>query len=237
MTRKLETFLERLDTTNTVDDLSSLADILRDTYGVENMSYLATNLNGLPFVSSTYDPKWAQHYEEQNYMLIDPVVRGALLQFNPLDWKRLDWSTKRTREFFNEAVDFGVGRQGYTVPIRGPNGQAAIFAINHDSNDAGWERYIGEHAHDFMLISHYFHQKALAATHTAEPVEGRELSPRELDVLKYLGIGLSRGKVAEILKISEHTLRVYVDSARYKLGALNTTHAVAIALARGVIAV
>ena len=46
MTRKLETFLERLDTTNTVDDLSSLADILRDTYDVKNVSYLATNLNG-----------------------------------------------------------------------------------------------------------------------------------------------------------------------------------------------
>jgi len=188
-------------------------------------------------VSSTYDPKWAQHYEDQNYMLIDPVVRGALLQFNPLDWKQLDWSSKRTREFFNEAVDFGVGRQGYTIPIRGPNGQAAIFAINHDSNDPGWERYIGEHAHDLMLISHYFHQKTLAATHTADPIDGRDLSPRELDVLKYLGIGLSRGKVAETLEISEHTLRVYVDSARYKLGALNTTHAVAIALARGVIAV
>lgn len=233
MTRKLEIFLERLETTNSVDDLSSLADILRDTYDVKNMSYLATNLNGLPFVSSTYDPKWANHYEDQNYMVIDPVVRGALQQFHPLDWKRLDWSTKRTREFFHEAVDFGVGQQGYTIPIRGPNGQAAIFAINHESNDAGWGRYIEENAHDFMLISHYFHQKALAATHVTAPM----LSPRELDVLKYLGIGLSRGKVAEILKISEHTLRVYVDSARYKLGALNTTHAVALALSRGVIAV
>ena len=236
MTRKLEIFLERLETTNTVDDLASLADILRDTYDVKNVSYLATNLNGLPFVSSTYDPKWASHYEGQNYMLIDPVVRGASQHFHPMDWKRLDWSTKRTRDFYGEAVDFGVGQQGYTIPVRGPNGQAAIFAINHDSKDAGWGRYIEENAHDFMLISHYFHQKALAATHVSAPVEGRELSPRELDVLKYLGIGLSRGKVADILKISEHTLRVYVDSARYKLGALNTTHAVALALSRGVIA-
>ena len=208
MTRKLEIFLEQLETTNTVDDLTLLADILRDTYDVKNVSYLATNLNGLPFVSSTYDPKWAAHYEEQNYMLIDPVVRGALQHFNPLDWKRLDWSTKRTRGFFNEAIDFGVGRQGYTVPIRGPNGQAAIFAINHDSDDTGWDRYIGKHTHDFMLISHYFHQKSLNATHVVTPTEGRELSPRELDVLKYLGIGLSRGKVAEVLKISEHSLRV-----------------------------
>lgn len=129
MTRKLEIFLERLETTNTVDDLASLADILRDTYDVKNVSYLATNLNGLPFVSSTYDPKWASHYEDQNYMLIDPVVRGALQHFHPMDWKRLDWSTKRTRDFYGEAVDFGVGQQGYTIPVRGPNGQAPFLPL------------------------------------------------------------------------------------------------------------
>ena len=55
MTTKLETFLELLDTTNTTDDLSRLAGILRDTYNVKHMSYLAANLNG---------------------MLIDPVVRA-----------------------------------------------------------------------------------------------------------------------------------------------------------------
>ena len=237
MTRKLEAFLERLEATDTANGLSSLAEVLRDTYGVENVSYLATNLNGQPFVSSTYDPKWAAHYESQNYMLIDPVVRGALQQFHPLDWKKLDWSTKRTRNFLNESIEFGIGKQGYTIPIRGPNGQAAIFAVNHNSKDDSWARFLGEHAHDFMLISHYFHQKVLTAANVTETIEGRELSPRELDVLKYLGIGLSRGKTAEKLAISEHTLRVYVDSARYKLGALNTTHAVAIALAQGVIAV
>ncbi|MEO1920008.1 MAG: hypothetical protein ABGW81_09965 [Paracoccaceae bacterium] len=69
MITKLETFLERLDTANTTDDLSGLAGILRDTYDVKHMSYLVANLNG---------------------MLVDPVVRGALQRFNPLDWKRLD---------------------------------------------------------------------------------------------------------------------------------------------------
>ena len=237
MTTKLEAFLERLEATDTIDDLPNLANILRDAYDVENVSYLAANLNGSPFVSSTYDTKWAAHYEEQNYVTIDPVVRGALEQFNPLDWKRLDWSSKRTRAFYHEAVEFGVGRQGYTVPIRGPNGQSAIFAINHNSNDETWSRYLSENAHDFMIISHYFHQKVLSSANISTPAGRRELSPREADVLKYLGVGLSRGKTAEILQISEHTLRVYVDSARYKLGALNTTHAVAIALARGAISI
>ncbi|MEM6409155.1 MAG: helix-turn-helix transcriptional regulator, partial [Pseudomonadota bacterium] len=38
-------------------------------------------------------------------------------------------------------------------------------------------------------------------------------------------------------EISENTLRVYVESARHKMGALNTTHAVARALAAGQIVV
>lgn len=52
-----------------------------------------------------------------------------------------------------------------------------------------------------------------------------------------LAIGLSRAQAADKLSISEHTLRVYVESARFKLGALNTTHAVARALSRGLIVV
>ncbi len=42
-----------------------------------------------------------------------------------------------------------------------------------------------------------------------------------------LAMGYSRAQVAETLSISEHTLRVYIESARFKLGAMNTTHAVA----------
>ena len=52
-----------------------------------------------------------------------------------------------------------------------------------------------------------------------------------------LAVGYSRAQVAERLSISEHTLRAYVESARFKLGASNTTHAVARALSRGLIVV
>jgi DNA-binding CsgD family transcriptional regulator len=43
--------------------------------------------------------------------------------------------------------------------------------------------------------------------------------------------------VAQSLAISEHTLRVYIESARHKLGAINTVHAVARALSLGLIIV
>jgi DNA-binding CsgD family transcriptional regulator len=51
-----------------------------------------------------------------------------------------------------------------------------------------------------------------------------------------LSIGLNRSRTAEQLKISEHTLRVYIESARHKLSAANTTHAVAKAVSGGLIA-
>jgi hypothetical protein len=38
-----------------------------------------------------------------------------------------------------------------------------------------------------------------------------------------------------MLSISKHTLCAYIESTRFKLGALNTTHAVARALAEGLI--
>ena len=60
-----------------------------------------------------------------------------------------------------------------------------------------------------------------------------ELSPREREALSRLSLGAEPGGVADALQISENTLRAYIDCARHKLGAMNVTHAVALALARG----
>ena len=61
------------------------------------------------------------------------------------------------------------------------------------------------------------------------------LSPRETDALTLLALGLSRAQAADSLSISEHTLRVYIESARFKLAAMNTTHAVARAMNQGLL--
>ena len=65
----------------------------------------------------------------------------------------------------------------------------------------------------------------------------KALSPREIDAMTLLAVGYSRAQVANELSISEHTLRVYIESARFKLGAMNTTHAVARAMNQGLIVV
>lgn len=63
------------------------------------------------------------------------------------------------------------------------------------------------------------------------------LTPRERDVLDLVAEGQSNRRVAERLGISDQTVKFHVASICGKLGALNRTEAVRIAIARGLIAV
>lgn len=237
MTAKLEAFIERLQSTHTEPDLQKLVENLRDIYDVNHAVYHAINGNGQQFAAFTYDQAWGLHYHKNKYENVDPVVRTAFRQFHPLDWKRLDWSSRQARALFSEAAGSGIGNQGYTVPIRGPNGQFAMFTINATTTDDKWGRFVGEFNRDMLLISHFLHQKTLSLIEPDSPEIKADLSPRERDALRLIASGRSRGQVAEKLSISEHTLRVYLDSARTKLRALNTIHAVSLAYKGGVITV
>jgi DNA-binding CsgD family transcriptional regulator len=185
----------------------------------------------------TYPLEWKARYDEQNYVRIDPVVVGCFQRFHPVDWKQLDWSSKAVRIFQAESIEYGVGNQGYSIPIRGPNGQFALFTVNHTCTDEEWAEFTDKNRRELILIAHYFNEKALEFEPKCPTDVTRHLSPREVDAMTLLAMGYSRAQVADTLSISEHTLRVYVESARFKLGAMNTTHAVARALSRGLIVI
>ncbi|MFO1107079.1 MAG: LuxR family transcriptional regulator [Amaricoccus sp.] len=231
----LEPILERLQTTSSIEELQVWAHELRDGLGVTHVVYHTVKQNGENVGAFTYDLNWVRRYIEKNYKAIDPVVLGAVRRFHPIDWKTLDWSSPVARSFLREAIAAGVGNQGWSIPIWGPNGEFAMFTVNHKATDDEWARMTRHHARDFLLVSHLVHQQAKRIIHKEVSPPTTDLSPREREALTLLSIGLSRAEVADSLRISENTLRAYVDSARHKLGAMNITHAVALALARGVI--
>lgn len=233
----LDRVLETLDATDTLEGLSDIIFGLRDAVQVDHLVYHWVGSAGDQYGCGTYSEAWRQRYIDQNYLRIDPVVIGCFQRFHPVDWKRLDWSSKAAKAFFAEARAYGLGNQGYSIPIRGPNGQFALFTANHNGPDADWSRFVEAHGRDLILIAHFFNQKALDFEPGRLPEAARALSPREVDAMTLLALGYSRAQVADSLSISENTLRVYIESARSKLGALNTTHAVARAISRGLIIV
>lgn len=233
----LDRILEALDATKSIDRLQQIVEQVCEVFGVDHAMYLWVETAGDHYYFGTYSREWTERYLEKSYARIDPVVTGCYQRFHPVDWKRLDWSPKPAREFLKDALEHGVGNQGYAIPIRGPNGQFALFTVSHNCDDAAWEKITEKHGRDFILMAHYFNRKALELEPSRNADHAQPLSPREVDALTLLAIGYSRAQVAKTLAISEHTLRVYIESARFKLGAINTTHAIARALSLGFIVV
>ncbi len=233
----LEDFIEQLQHARALEDLQNATEELRDHYAIAHIVYHWVNSVGERFGCGTYSSEWVDRYLEMNYLRMDPVIFGCFQRFHPVDWKQLDWSSKSARAFYLEAVEYGVGNQGYTIPIRGPNGQFALFTTNTNCEDVRWSEFIENNGRDLMVIAHEFNKKALEFENGGETIPTASLSPRELSVMTFLAKGFSRAQAAGELKISEHTLWVYIEAARYKLGALNTTHAVARALRAGIIVV
>lgn len=234
-TARLEALLERLQTTKSIDELQVWAHELRDFFGVTHVFYHTASLKSEQVGAFTYSLEWARHYIEKDYRSIDPVVLGAQRRFHPMDWKTLDWSSPAARAMMREAMAHGLGNQGWSVPIWGPHGEFALFCLNHTTDDASWETFTRKNGKDILVVSHLMHEQAMRIINKEMDAPTAELSPRERETLTQLSLGQSRAEVADALQISENTLRAYIDSARHKLGALNVTHAVALALARGII--
>lgn len=259
MSERLQTLLEQLNKLPDLVSFSSTIDAIRDAYDVDHVHYFALSLGldsrevaepkvgrlagddgvlvrtGRKLAALSYSPEWIGRYLAGKFHEFDPVIHNATTSFDPIDWSELDWTGADRREFISEAIAYGVGNQGYTIPVRGPDGQMAIFTVNKRCSDADWQRLLAEHRTDFLLLAHFTHQQILRLaglehTHTLRP-----LSNRERDAMRLIAEGLSRSRASEKLGISENTFRVYIDSARHKLGALNIPHAVALAAHRGII--
>lgn len=68
-------------------------------------------------------------------------------------------------------------------------------------------------------------------------VPGQALSPRETGILILAAQGLTNEQIGARVRLKASTVKTYLDHIFVKLIAVNRTHAVAIALTRGLISV
>jgi len=75
-------------------------------------------------------------------------------------------------------------------------------------------------------------QHSVAMEKTAEDIMA-QLTPREAQILSHIAEGMSNRQMAELLQISERTIKNHVSAVLRKLNANDRAHAVALAMRRG----
>ena len=229
--------LDRIEDLSSLPTSSSMLQAIRDKLGLRNVVYLALHVppitRGIPFVETTYSEEWVKHYFEQRYFEIDPVVKTSIKTILPTDWSSLDRNSAKIAKMFDEAASGGVGNQGLSVPIRGPNGELALFSVTAELANREWALFKRELMPLLQMLAHHVHQNFLLRHKIT--FDDPRLSKREAEVLEWAANGKSVDDIAAILEISKHTVKSHLEICRYKLGGLNTAHAVARAVQRNLI--
>jgi LuxR family quorum-sensing system transcriptional regulator SinR len=247
ITDRVETFsdlevsdLMALDSAVTEQGLADFISKITQRLGLRNAIYHCPTFPGRtitdPFLVLTYDEEWVDHYKKSDYVSIDPVFNVGARSVLPVDWSTLEKKDRKVVKLFNEAHDAGVGRQGLTVPIRGPeNGLWALFSVTSEDTDREWRSRLRGLTREVLLLAHFIHQKAYELYGEGETFDLNAITRREREALNWTAEGKTVFDIAALMKISPETVKAHLDSARHKLGALNRVHAVTKAIRAGLV--
>lgn len=208
---------------------------LCEIYQLKHSAYITVDKRSFasrkPKFLVTYPENWQLEYRKSFAERKDPVLLAGLSEMLPFDWQRLKERLPESDTMLGIAREYGIGRQGMSIPIRGASGARALFSVTGDYNDRDWYDLRRQYLRDFVIIANFFHKKIGGGVSDAVP----ELSEREKEILQFCALGNTASEVSKKLQISISTVKYFLNQIHYKLDVLNTTHAVAKALKFGII--
>jgi DNA-binding CsgD family transcriptional regulator len=224
-------------------EAGNFLDMLKDSaseLGLGNIAYVrigsnrSTDANLLTAGETTYPREWMRRYFAKQYFLIDPVLQFGKTASKYFDWNELDRTNPAIREFFLDADRYKVGANGLSIPVRNRKNSYAILSFSSDMSRSDWEIF------KTLNMDKLHHASALidSAAMTGlgfEDVPDVKLSPREEQCLMWAARGKTYEEIGDLTNLSFYSVRSHLDLARSKLHGANLTHAVAIALALGVL--
>jgi LuxR family transcriptional regulator, quorum-sensing system regulator BjaR1 len=236
-------FIEALEQKSTAPAVVDAMGRVLGQFGVEKI--LIGGLSELDFAGDVFATCWPTGfldlYIRNDYIRFDPVARRCRRSPQPFEWRTSDFHDEgepRAVEVMRRGADYGMAH-GFMVPIHGPDGFEACVAMSGDHLDLTIQskptmHLIAQYACARVrgLVGRDAAKPRAAAREQAKPV----LTSREQEVLAWVASGKSAWEIGEILNIAKRTVDEHAQTAFRKLGAVNRTHAVAIALRDRIIA-
>lgn len=219
-----------------VGELETIATGFAQSIGCEHFSYLVTRpprgrVTCKNVFISSYSPEWKGRYLERNYQFYDPVAIISKKTRVPYFWGQrgfLRAYEKAERYVFHEAAEFGI-LEGYSVPVVGPEFDAAIFSVVVDGRNEISHVVRGE-VGELQIFAAKFHDAAVRLEDSESPQDNIALTTREKEVLTWTAEGYSSEEVAARLGLSASAVNYHVTNCCRKLDATNKIQAVALAI-------
>jgi Type II/IV secretion system protein/Autoinducer binding domain len=164
MHRVFQAFIDGLAASGDAESLRAVLAQASAALDLSCFAYLSlpSRRGDAPELISTYPVEWTDHYLQQSYERVDPVIVKALTTPEPFEWGQEFPSTRLTKPqcvLLDEAAQFGI-RCGFTVPIHDPHGSIAAVTFAANERRATFQRCIEQHRHVLQLMAMYFHAQA-----------------------------------------------------------------------------
>lgn len=176
--------------------------------------------------------EWTRRYFSHGYLFTDPAIKRVSENRGPFLWSELGpecASDPAARRVMNEAGDFKL-KEGFTVPLVTLEGELAGFSLAGEAIDVSpTERGM------LTLLATYALARSLQLRASGTFQITTQLSPREIETLRWAAEGKTEWEIGDLMSISEHGVDKHMRSARRKLGTRNRTHAVAEAIRLGLV--
>jgi DNA-binding CsgD family transcriptional regulator len=214
-------FLVEAPACKTVEALDALFLRFAQTLGFDSTMFVNLSNVGTaiaPRVVLGDRAAWIEHYAAQNYARLDPTIPRAFRTRKPFTWEEVERpdAPRRQRQFFGEAREVWA-RDGLIVPIHGPFGEFSVVNLlcRRRIRLADEETAIIKGVSNiYVSLGLNLAQGALALPPEAAP----PLSRRERQCIYWMCMGKRDIDTAEILGISAHTVRGYLNAAKVKFG-------------------
>ncbi len=182
-----------------------------------------------------YPQEWMQHYVANHYVDHDPIYHAALTARKPFTWSEVETQKNISKESLRVLQE---GREhklysGVGLSIHQPLGGIIGMGFAGSEKDARCDK--DALSLIYAAANHFFVCYAdLTKYNTLDPGNIR-LTNRECEVLLWLARGKTKPDVADILSVSESSIKRHCESIFQKLDVNNVPLAVAKAIRMGLI--
>lgn len=174
-------------------------------------------------------------YEDVGYGRQDPVMQHCKRQSVPIIWNRETYIGAGQADRWDEQARFGY-RTGIAMALHLPEGRHFVLGVDRDQSLPHDKSELTRMVADLQLFAVHAQEAALRIMMPAAQEPGApNLTPREIESLRWTMDGKTAWEVGNILGISERTAVLHVNNAMHKLGCVNKHQAVLKALRLGLI--